>query len=407
MTTTRPLRVAVAGAGQRATSFFRNVPADLAGRVELAAVAEPEQSRRSSFIRMFGDGGAREFGSSDELLDQGALAALQLDGLVIGTPNDSHFRDICAAARAGLTVMAEKPVVTTVAQCQQLWSATNATPGRVLVGFVLRYVPFYSRIQRIIEGGEIGEVLAIDCQESLSTGLTGVFQKGWRSSLARSGGLIVEKCCHDIDVFNWLVGKPANRVFSMSNRQHFRPRPVEEQLGRFVRSRSTAAYDFGDTSEENVFAPGSVSNPYECDSQIPDRQVVTVEYTGGVLCTLTVLMAQPETNRKIKIFGTNGTIEGDLKEGRLSVVTAEPGRNVWTMREEIMEAPNASDHHGGDAIISEAFWRGVAGEEELSRAGLREGIEAVLVAAAAEESALTGLPVDVATLRRLTFGSSV
>ncbi len=62
-------------------------------------------------------------------------------------------------------------------------------------------------------------------------------------------------------------------------------------------------------------------------------------------------------------------------------------------------------HHGGDKVINEAFWGAADGKPVEIRAGLKEGIEAVIVGLAAEESKKTGLPVDVAPMRQHVFGS--
>ncbi|MGO2722124.1 MAG: hypothetical protein ACTIAR_17560, partial [Brachybacterium tyrofermentans] len=66
----------------------------------------------------------------------------------------------------------------------------------------------------------------------------------------------------------------------------------------------------------------------------------------------------------------------------------------------------ASGHHGGDEILGELFWRLAAGEDRTPRAGLAEGIDAVLCAMALQDSARTGMPVELGDLRRTVFGAS-
>ncbi|SEF17997.1 Gfo/Idh/MocA family protein [Jiangella alba] len=399
-------RVGVIGAGVRAGAYFTNIPAELTGTIELAAVADPDPARREAFGKLFGGESATPYETGAELLAPEALAASELDAVVIGTPNDQHAPDIVAAADAGLTVLAEKPVAISVAECAALWAATERAADRIVVGFVLRYVPFYARVREIVAGGSLGEILAIDADENLGTGLTRLFHRSWRASAARSGGFMVEKCCHDFDILNWLVGTPPVRVFSMAARSHFRPRPEAEKRERFITRDTGLELDFGERDWTDVFVPHEENNPYDLGADIPDHQQAIVEFAGGTLCTLTAAMAQPHTNRRLRIFGTDGALEGDLASGRIVVSSPNPADDGWRSHEELVTT-NDSGHHGGDAVIGHAFWHTVAGVPDLSRAGVREGIAAVLVAAGAEESAATGRQVDLTAHHRQVFGPVV
>ena len=114
-------------------------------------------------------------------------------------------------------------------------------------------------------------------------------------------------------------------------------------------------------------------------------------------------MGQPRTNRRLRVFGTDGSLEGDIAESKIVVHKPHSRGNGWEVAVHSVDA-EAGNHHGGDAVISEAFWRLVANDAEGAKAGLREGIEAVLVALAAQESSASHRPVDVRAIRDHVFG---
>ena len=200
------INVAVVGAGRRAAQYFRYVPDDLRPLIRLIAIADPSEPNREAFQRLFADSRrTRQYGDGDDM-----LARENPDAVIIASPNSYHARHAQLAFAAGAHVLLEKLVATSTIECQQVWQAAQAA-GReasIMVGFVLRYTAFYSRIQEIVASGELGTILAIDADENLGTELTGLFHKSWRRRDDLSGGFLVEKCCHDFDILNWLIGWP-------------------------------------------------------------------------------------------------------------------------------------------------------------------------------------------------------
>ena len=77
--------------------------------------------------------------------------------------------------------------------------------NRVGTGFVLRYSPFYSKIKEIIDSGQIGTVVHMNVQENLHMGHGAFINQNWRRKKSLSGGHIVEKGIHVIDLINWYL----------------------------------------------------------------------------------------------------------------------------------------------------------------------------------------------------------
>ena len=395
----REVRAGLVGSGQRAASYFRNLPSYMRDSVHLAAIADPDPARRTAFAELVG--------ASPDHLDDGVamIREHELDAVVVASPNDLHVPSAVAAMERGLPLLLEKPVATTLEGLAALWEADQARPaGRTVVGFVLRYTPFYERVREIVRSGRLGEILAVQADENLGTGLTMVQYQGWRQDVARSGGWMLEKCCHDLDVLGYVLDSRPVRVHSMASALAFRPRPEQEQLARFRPAAGTGEIDFGDATAKEVLRETVQHSPY-APSGLPDRQVATLEFAHGTLATFTAVMAQPRSTRRLRIFGTEGLLEGDLGARSIDLSFPDPAGGPGATREHEEVEIGTSGHNGGDEILGDTFWRLAAGEDRTPRADLADGIDAVLCAMALQDSARTGLPVDIAPLRRQVFGA--
>ena len=397
------IKVGVIGAGSRAASYLGNVPERLRKRVRLVAIAEPDPANRDLTAKRFG-------GSTPPRLYQDGPDLLQreeLDALIITTPNHLHVRDAVPAMRRGIPLLLEKPVAVSLAECAQLWQS-YVESGRppVTVGFVLRYTPFGARLHELVSRRSVGQLLTVDADENVAASTTGAFLRGtWRRWDRLAGGFLVEKCCHDFDFLSWITGARVTRVYSIGKRTHFVPRPRAEQHARFdVEAMRTALLDYGDTDSVRLaWRSMSGDSLYDAAGDVPDHQTVMLEWSNGILSCFTACLGQVRGTRRIRIGGSDGMLEGDLE--RSVLLWDKPGKDAYSFTTERIEIRHdLSGHHGGDSVINESFWSSAAREPFELRAGIREGIEAVIVALAAEESERTGQPVDVTALRRQVFG---
>jgi predicted dehydrogenase len=397
------MNVGVVGAGRRAAQYFRYVPDDLRPLVRLTAIADPDEPNREAFERLFADGHqTRQYSDADAM-----LANEDLDAVIIASPNSCHAQHAQLAIAAGTHVLLEKPVATSVTECREVWQAARAASREtsIMVGFVLRYTAFYSRVQEIVASGELGTILAIDADENLGTGLTGLFHKSWRRRDEESGGFLVEKCCHDFDILNWLIGSAPDRAYAIAKRTHFVPSTTGNRQTRFDPEviRQIDVADFGNQDINAAFPAPLAGSPYDFPSDSPDHTAVLLDFASGELCTFVACMGQPRTTRRIRIFGTNGGLEGNIDDSRIVVHKPHALDNGCDV-EGIQIVAERHNHHGGDGVLGHAFWRTAANQADPSRAGLREGIDAALVALAAQQSAAVGQSIDIAEMRNQVFG---
>ena len=72
-----------------------------------------------------------------------------LDGIVVATPDFLHAQMVIDSLEAGKFVYCEKPLATTVEDADRMISCSNAHPGKLMVGFNMRYMPFVKLMKEL------------------------------------------------------------------------------------------------------------------------------------------------------------------------------------------------------------------------------------------------------------------
>jgi predicted dehydrogenase len=141
-----------------------------------------------------------------------------LDAVVIATPNYTHRDMALKAFAAGFHVMCEKPLATTLEECDDIIAAGKKANRLLHVGLHRRYRTIYTRLAGLIEQGELGKPVMMWSQEFRGDWSARFADDptlgriNWRYSQQLSGGTLVEKTCHDFDVFNWFGGGLPTRI---------------------------------------------------------------------------------------------------------------------------------------------------------------------------------------------------
>ncbi|MDF2375864.1 MAG: Gfo/Idh/MocA family oxidoreductase [Verrucomicrobiales bacterium] len=135
------------------------------------------------------------------------IAMAEIDAVIIALTNDQHHAAAIEALRAGKHVMCEKPLGLNLQQCDEIIELAEST-GKVLqIGHEMRFQALYEQMKQRIDRGDIGDLQLMWCRE-----FRGPMRPGWRSSEQFTGGTILEKNVHHIDLFNWMMDRPPVRV---------------------------------------------------------------------------------------------------------------------------------------------------------------------------------------------------
>ena len=135
------------------------------------------------------------------------VALGELDAVIVALTNDQHHEAATAALRAGKHVLCEKPLALTIGQCDEIISAADESGNVLQIGHEMRFQRLYGHMKEMIDRGEIGDLQLMWCRE-----FRGPMRAGWRSSEALTGGTILEKNVHHLDLFNWMMDCPPERV---------------------------------------------------------------------------------------------------------------------------------------------------------------------------------------------------
>ena len=144
-----------------------------------------------------------------------AILDADIDAIYIATPPYLHPEHFELAVASGKHILMEKPAAVDPAGVRRIIAAAkNVKPGQmVMVDFQQRWGVDYRRAYDMVVGGEIGEIRMIRSAWlggalPIRSGHAASEEKvrNWLFYKERSGDIIVEQNCHNIDVVNWFTG---------------------------------------------------------------------------------------------------------------------------------------------------------------------------------------------------------
>lgn len=192
--------------------------------VELVAVCGRDEAAVAAFAERHGwqsyTTNWRELVSRDDI-----------DAVDIGTPNSTHCPIALAAARAGKHILLEKPMALNLTEAREMLAAAEDAGIRHMIGFNYRRVPAIALAKRILDSGQIGEVVhwrAVYNQDWLSDPRT---PRYWRMDKTIAGtGAIGDLASHIVDLAHFLVG-PIEAVTGIA-KTFITERPLPEEPSR-------------------------------------------------------------------------------------------------------------------------------------------------------------------------------
>ena len=212
------VKIGIVGIGNMGSKHVRHV-IDLPN-TELAAVCDRRPDRLAAEgvpddIPRFGD-------------YQRMLGETALDAVIIATPHFDHPDMTLAAFERGLHVLVEKPIAVHVNEAQRMIDGYRAArrrqPDLVFAAmFMQRTWGQWRAIKALIEAGELGRLqrcswIITDWFRAQSYYDSGDWRATWKGE---GGGVLMNQCPHNIDLFQWFVGMPARvRGFVRIGKHH-------------------------------------------------------------------------------------------------------------------------------------------------------------------------------------------
>ena len=355
------IRYGLIGSGMMGQEHIRFL--NLIDGCEVAAVTDPDEGMRNLSVETSG-GKAKAFSDHRDMLSAGLC-----DALVIASPNDTHHGILLEVMDSGLPILCEKPLSTTAERCREVIAKAGKRTAPVWVAMEYRYMPPVERMLGEIAAGTVGTPRMISIREHRFPFLDKVGD--WNRFNGRTGGTMVEKCCHFWDLMRLALSSDPVRVF---------------------------ASGAPDVNRQDGQASDMIDNAY-----------VVVEFESGTRGMLDLCMFAEGSywQEQVAVTGEKARVEArvpgparfspDGKERRGEIEISDRASKIVDCQpvdvdEKVLAA---GDHHGSTYYQHERFRDLIIAGKGEPEVGLIDGLWSVVVGEAAEESASIGQAVDI------------
>ena len=155
----RKLRVGMVGGGGPANFFGgphrRAILIDNSAELTAGALRSNAEESIASAKELFM---SRGYASWEAMIkaEAGLPEAERIDYVTIVTPNDAHFGPADAAAAAGIGVLCEKPLTTTLDEARRLQARVRAKNVPFIVAYTYTGFPMLMLARELVHNGDIG-----------------------------------------------------------------------------------------------------------------------------------------------------------------------------------------------------------------------------------------------------------
>lgn len=403
------------GAGHRGAIIYGQYALSHPDEIKFVAVAEPCDDRREAFASAHHIPAEYATASWEELLKKNIKA----DCVFVCTHDRAHYEPTMLALDKGYHVLCEKPMSTEKHELINLCAKSKESNRTLSICHGLRYSPLFVKLKELLDGGAIGQLTNIQHTESVAYWhMAHSFVRGnWRRE-DETSPMILQKCCHDLDILCWLVGSPLKTVSSFGSLSHFRPENKPEGSPAFCLDGCThknncpyyaprfylenpmaaeAGFDqvlSMDKSREGILK-ALEKGPfgrcvYSCDNTVVDHQVVNMCYENGVTVSMTMSAFTQQCERSMVLMGSHGQIFCNIKNSTIELWEFATGNStLYHIQKPI------GTHSGTDSVLVQDFLS-VVRSGGTSRTNAESTVEGHLAALAAEDSRLhNGAPVSI------------
>ncbi len=345
------VRYGLVGTGMMGVEHLHNL-AVTPGAV-VTALADPVEHSLGWARKALGDraDGVAAFDDSAALAKSGLV-----DAVIVSSPNNTHRRVLAPLFDAGLPILCEKPLATTLDDARWVTAQAEGSSAPFWTAMEYRYMPPAAAFIDEIRAGRIGTLRMLSIREHRFPFLEKVGD--WNRFAANTGGTMVEKCCHFFDLMRLIVGSEAVRVYCS---------------GAMDVNHRDERYD-GRT-------PDIIDNSY-----------TTVDFANGVRAMLDLSMFADGAENQEEITAVGDTARADvlIPSGEIVHSPRVGFQNPKSVTRRTVDvdatALAAGSHHGSTFYEHQRFIAAVRGEGAVEVTA-RDGLMAVAIGTAAEISA--------------------
>lgn len=137
----------------------------------------------------------------DEMLD-----AEKPDVVDICLPAFLHTDAIIGMLNKNYNVICEKPMALNYEDCKKILAAEEKSSAKLMIAHQLRFDPAYTYLKETIRSEKFGKPLSASFSRLSPPPTWG--NGSWHLDKSKCGGVRIEMSVHDVDMANWLFGKP-------------------------------------------------------------------------------------------------------------------------------------------------------------------------------------------------------
>jgi len=219
-----------------------------------------------------------------------------LDLVIICTPHPNHVKPTVEAFKAGAHVLVEKPLASTLQDCDAMIEAARQYDRKLGVISQRRWYPPTLRVKQAMDEGKVGRPVLATINMLGWRDEAYYDSDDWRGSWDKEGGgVMVNQAPHQLDLFCWLMG------------------PIDEVYGHWA----------------------NLNHPY---IEVEDTALAIVKFKSGAVGNIILSNSQkPGIHGKIQVHGENGASVGVQTEGGamfiagMAPITEPPVNDLWTI----------------------------------------------------------------------------
>jgi predicted dehydrogenase len=298
----------------------------------------------------------------------------RIQSVFICTPDNTHLSVLSSVVDWNIHIVLEKPITTTHEDSIKMLDVVSNYSSFIHVPLVLRFTNHYREVKRLLSNETMGKLVQVQMTLGLTVSHTASYQRRWHRLRSKSGGFIVTKCCHDVDLLHWLIDSQPKHISSFSRNSTFaHPKKADGCAECPEHVKDPCVYDFDGryvvkTDMEDIGVYDRCV--YDVENESIDGQCAILLYENGVLCSYNIQMFQPESSRSMEIICEHGRIRSCFNTNRIEVTYTDD-------RETGIYYPkyDAIGHSGGDVQFLEYIHTKMIGKS--SHTLLEESVRAM------------------------------
>lgn len=403
------VKVAILGLGSRGATTYGDYLITL-NDVKISAICDIDKDKLNFYQNKYHVEKKDCFLNSEDFFKAGKLA----DILIIATMDQDHYSQAMKALDLKYHLLLEKPIALNLKQCLDIENKALKNNLYVVVCHVLRYSLFYKKIKEIVNSKILGNIININTTENVGYWHQAhSFVRGNWNNSNKTSPMILQKCCHDFDILNWIIDKKPLNVSSFGSLSLFKKENAPKDSSNYCydcKIQNNCPYnavkyyvdsikndkDLGWPYDVVVLNPtkdkvlAAIKNGpygrcvYKCDNNVVDHQIVNIQYEDNITATHTMCAFSKDCCRDIKIFATRGDLIANTLNNTIIYHTFVDNKEFVI---DVSKLTNdLSGHMGGDKLMINELLKLINKETSQLDSSIEKSVLSHVIAFAAEES---------------------